>query len=210
MLGTTLPTLLILFLVLTVPAMATGTASSRYYVRNIAVAIFLTFVVTAAIWATGIALFLAGALVCGSAALAHRREGIKLLALEPAVVATLIIFIIVLKGDAGGLFEGRGITPTLAHLDSMFYKHDLGIRTGHFGIFSIGGIGGILASHPLKPILTQKINRLMEIRELRRRRALPEAAVFGDKLFAPWRMIKRSRRRLSARMDRATLHRNDF
>ena len=210
MFGTTLPAILILFTVMTVPAIVTRTASSRYYVRNIVVAVFLTFVVLNTKWAAGAALFLAGALVCGAAALWSRREGLKLLALEPAIATTLILFIIVLKGDAGGLFEGRGLSPSLTHLDGMFYKHDLGIRAHHFGVFTVGGIVGILACRPLKPVLLKKLRRVLELRELRRRRALPEAAVFGDKFFAPWRMIQRSRRRLSARIHRATCHRNDF
>ena len=210
MFGTTLPAILILFAVMTAPALVTGTASSRYYVRNIAVSLFLTFMVLTAVWATSLVLFFSGAIIYGGAALAHRREGIKLLALEPALAAALILLIIVLKGDAGGLFEGRGLSPTLAHLDAMFYKHELGLRSHHFGIFSVGGVAGILASRPLKPVLARKLGRLMELRELRRRRDLPETNVFGDKVFAPWRMIQRSRRRLSARIHRATLQRNDF
>ena len=210
MFGTTLPAILIVFAVMTLPAMATRTAASQYYARNVAVAVFLTLIVVSSGWATGPALFLAGGVVCGAAALSHRREGLKLLALEPAIAAALILLIIVLKGDAGGLFEGRSLSLTLAHLDGLFYKHGLGIRSYHFGLFTIGGAAGIYASGPLKPILMRKVSRLQEWRELRRRRALPEAAVFGDKLFAPWRMIQRSRRRLSARMHRATLPRNDF
>ena len=205
MYGTTLPTLLMLFTVMTVPVMATGIGASAYFIRNFVIAVFLTVVATTAHWATGIAIFLAGACMCGGAALASRREGMKLLAIEPAMAVALILLIVILKSDAGGLFQGRGLTPTLTHLDGLFYKLDLAVRTAHFGVFTAGGIAGIFASKPLKPILLKKLHRLMELREFRRRRALPEAAIFGNRLFAPWRIIKRERRRLSARINRATL-----
>ncbi len=210
MFGTTLPAMLILFTVLTVPAMVTGTSTSPYYARNFAIAVFFAFVASTAHWATGFAIFLAGAVTCATAAMVSRREGVKLLALEPAIALALISLIIILKVDAGGLFEGRGLSPTLIHLDGMFYKHGLAIRTEHFGALTAGGIAGILASKPLKPILFKKLRRLNELREFRRRRSLPEAAVFGDRLFAPWRMVQRSQRRLSARIRRATHIRNDF
>lgn len=204
MFGTFLPALLILFAVMTMPALVTGTSSSAHYARNFCVAIFLTLIAMSAHWATGLAVFLSGAVVCGGAALVARREGMKLLALEPAIAAALILLIIFLKSDAGGLFQGRGLSHTLIHLDGLFYKHGVAVRTSHFGVFTVGGVAGIFVSRPLKPILLTKVNRLLELRELRRRRALPEAAVFGDRIFAPWRMIKRSRRRLSARIHRAT------
>ena len=204
MFNTFLGSVLILFFVMSLPAMLTRAPVSSYIARNFVAALFISACLMLAFPTLPAALFLAGFGVCGGLALRDRREGAKFLALEVAVAALLILAIIVLKDDAGGLFRGRGLRPSLEHLEGSLYALGLPLRSQYFGLYFFGGALGWIASYPLRPRLQRKLAAVSWKLELRRRRALPQAAVFGDKMFAPWRLVKKSRRRLSARIDKVT------
>lgn len=194
-----------LFLVMSVPALVTGPTPFAYFARNFAVAIGVTSILLFSPFSIGVNLFLAGFLTCGCVAISGRREGIKLLALEPAMLFVLILLLIIVKEDAGGFFSGRGLGPTMSHLEGELYKRRLPIQSSHFGVFSLGGVCGILASVAARPRLLEKLNTYRARHALRQTRALPEADVFGDRIFAPWRMLRRGQRRLSARIHKVTL-----
>ena len=193
-----------LFFVLSIPVLVTKVTTTPVMVRNISVAVFLAIVGVVFQLNGPVALFIAGILVCSSLSVIERKEGTKLLLLEPAMICGLILMTVILKEDAGGLFAGRGIGPTIAHVEGVLYKNLLPIQAEFAGLFTLGGVLGVLLSIPLKPRINRWIERNSYVRSLKRQRELPETAVFGDR-FAPWRLLMRGRRKLVARINRVTL-----